>query len=795
VIQKLINPLYIAPTNQRTRDLKPQIAIIHPFATVMSLDEIINDIFERNHLGARFEIALAGSLVYQIIKDKKIDYFYYVSLGSNATDLIYDFILKCHRNDIDFEDLLEGEKLEAIQRIDTAYQAFKMSHDLVDSADIEHFVYALMQQECSYFSNYSDVYIDTFSTDTIDFYASKIQEKIVSFLKSKYQSLPAKAIVPKAILYVPSKAPFNAMDEVRTALKIARKLLLGGDKAEDIILVTTDIAEYAPLFRLLLDEYVLQGFDSLGTPLALYESKVSTASAEVHQVNAAFNDALNNLQKKAIQYDLKVDTDLLRTQLLSQHYIRTQKVGLELTEANQLLGLDKSYKHIVFMGTDINHFPPKSSDNFLYSTKEAIKYFATKSYYDSSLAQYETLKALGENLYILTASYSGKRTLARSIVIQDTITQTINIDDMMSPHELYLTGSIANTDATLQSYFDSITSDQFTAFDGVGVEGVQAKHLSASQLNTYATCPLKYIYLNKLKIKAPTQEESGFEVTDKGTLMHGCFENFAKRVQGDTDISLEKLCAVMVEVLDQEFEKVFVYHEKKNPEPPSKNVHHEIFKTELSLGLRGGVTLGLLVKFINYYVENAQDLAYFARSVFEQEFALDSNLKPYTLVDEEDTNYFIKGYIDRLDLLTDKVNIIDYKSKKASTIDQKKLQAIEEFKDFQLGLYMLYTTQTNTQEEQNAALLTFKSDKPFIEFAKISTMEENIPEVRKKPTGLLYDATYCTSLQKEIMTIKTRIEAGEFSFDNSDEEVCGYCEIRHLCHQNVLSKGANNESK
>ena len=225
---------------------------------------------------------------------------------------------------------------------------------------------------------------------------------------------------------------------------------------------------------------------------------------------------------------------------------------------------------------------------------------------------------MGENLYILTASYSGKRQLTRSIVIQDTITQTININDIMSPYELYMTGTIANTDSRLQSYLDSITSEQYTAFDGAGVEGIQAKHLSASQLNTYASCPLKYLYLNKLKIKAPRQEEEGFEVTDKGTLMHGCFENFAKRVQGDTDISLEKFCAVMVEVLDKEFEKVFIYEEKKNPEPPTKNVHHEIFKTELSLGLSGGETLGLLVKFINYYVENAQELAYFSKSVFEQ---------------------------------------------------------------------------------------------------------------------------------------------------------------------------------
>jgi hypothetical protein len=86
----LINPLYLTPINQRTRDLKPQIVNIHPFATVISLDELINDIFDKNYLSGRFEIELIGSLIYQIIKDNKIDYFDYVSLGSNASELIYE---------------------------------------------------------------------------------------------------------------------------------------------------------------------------------------------------------------------------------------------------------------------------------------------------------------------------------------------------------------------------------------------------------------------------------------------------------------------------------------------------------------------------------------------------------------------------------------------------------------------------------------------------------------------------------------------------------------------------------
>lgn len=788
------NPLYITPTNQRTRDLKPQLAKDSLFATVMSLDNIITDVFERNDFSGYFDQALAGSLIYDVIKADKISYFDYLSSDSEMLNTIYDFVLKCHRNDVSFGTFLEGEKLAAIETIDRAYQAFKQKHELVDVADREHFVYELLQTDHSYFDNYSEVVIDAFTLDKIHFYQSKMQEKIVNLLKTQYKSLEASTQTSKVNLFKPYKAPFNAIDEVRTALKVARKLLIDGISAEDIILVTTDITEYAPLFRLLLAEYGLKGFDSLGVPLSLYESKIATSSPHVQQAFSSFKEALKDLQNKAEHYGVSVDIDQLRTTLLAQQYVMSAKVGLELTEANQLLGLNRAYKHIIFMGTDINHFPPKASDNFLFSTKDATEHFGSNSYYDSSMAQYEALKSMGENLYVLTATYSGKRKLAQSIVIQDIISDTIDVSEILSPHEMYGKVQIAKANPDLDAYLASITSDKLSAYDGLEVEGVKANHLSASQLGAYAACPLKYLYMNKLRVQAPKQESAGFEVTDKGTLMHACFENFSTRVKGDTDLDQEKFCAMMQSALDEEYEKIFIFDEKDNPKPPARNIHHDVYKTELAQGLDGSETLGVLAKFIDYYLEHAKDLEYFTNSEFEKEFALDADLKPYSLKDKEDKSYFIKGYIDRFDDLKESVNIIDYKSKKIDSTDHKKLKAITEFKDFQMGLYMLYTTQTSDKEEHNASLMTFKTDKPFNEFAKLSTLEENVPESRKKPTGIHYTQAYEDELKNEIMRIKVQIETGTFGFDNREEEVCGYCEIKHLCHQSVLNKGANYES-
>jgi len=87
--------------------------------------------------------------------------------------------------------------------------------------------------------------------------------------------------------------------------------------------------------------------------------------------------------------------------------ILDDKIGIEITEPNQLLGLSKRYKHIIFIGTDINHFPAKANHNFLYSYEDDVRYFSVNDYFKSAKTQLEELKRISENLYIITASYSG----------------------------------------------------------------------------------------------------------------------------------------------------------------------------------------------------------------------------------------------------------------------------------------------------------------------------------------------------------------------------------------------------
>jgi len=35
------------------------------------------------------------------------------------------------------------------------------------------------------------------------------------------------------------------------------------------------------------------------------------------------------------------------------------------------------------------------------------------------------------------------------------------------------------------------------------------------------------------------------------------------------------------------------------------------------------------------------------------------------------------------------------------------------------------------------------------------------------------------------------IQIGKFGFNNSDKKMCGYCDIKNICHESVLSKNEN----
>ena len=674
--------------------------------------------------------------------------------------------------------MLSDQKLNAIVDIDKAFQEYKQTNNLVDISDIEQTV---LDNRDSYFKDsYNEIFIDSFEIEDISYIKSKNQKQILEKL-SKYKTIEnTKGTTNKPKIIKPSNEVFDTIDEVKTAIRISRKLLENGVDSNDILIVASDIQEYAPLYKLFLGEYELKGYSSIGTPLSSFYNITHP------QVKIALSGYESKIQSLDLLYK-KLNLTLSETtkeNIKASISILDEKIGIEITEPNQIVGLSRRYKHIIFIGTDINHFPPKASNNFLYSYDDDLEHFYANNYFKSSQIQLNELKRLSDNLYIITASYSGKRELTPSILIGSEFDEIIDISDVKSVSQLALNNQTIKPDENTDSYYESILSKNFTAYDGDGVQGVKATHLSASQINKYLSCPLAYLYSNKIRLQAPSQDEEGFDVMEQGSLMHLCYELFGKYIKDNSikSIDEDELYELMYKMSFEAYS-----HEETTRNRGDENIHHQIFLSTLQSGLKDEQPKGLLAKFVDYYIEKADEFEYFKNTEFEKEFALDNELKPYKLKDRDDKNYFIKGFIDRFDNLDTQVNIIDYKSKKmSSVIDRDKMDQIGDLKDVQLALYILYASQEYPDKKYDSSLLSFKGDKPYYHFANLTNEDDT-------KNAEFYSDEYDSKLRELIFNTRDSIEEGRFSFNNSDEKMCGYCDIKHICHESVLSKELIND--
>jgi len=771
---KLKQNLYITYSNQRVRDLKTS-NHFNPLDKVITLDTFILELFESTHFKVIIDDILGSAIIHKTIQENNIEYFSYLDSDATSLNTIYSFLIKCKRNDVKFDSSLNGKKLEAITSIDKAYQEYKQKNNLVDISDVENIVFDNWNDDFK--DKYNEVFIDDFHIEDISFIQSKTQEKILNKL-AQFQKVPKDiSVTQQTKIIKPSHEVFDTIDEVKTAIKISRKLLEDGVSADDILIVASDIQEYAPFYKLFLGEYEMKGFSSIGTPLN------SFFNSDNPQVQIALNTYTSKIESLEMLYNkLGLElSDATRQNIKSSISILDEKIGIEITEPNQLVGLNKKYKHIIFIGTDINHFPPKSNDNFLYSYDDDLEYFYANNYFLSSQTQLNELKRLSDNLYIITASYNGKRELAPSILLDGNYDDTIYLSDIKSVNQLALNNQTSIPNNNTSKYYDSIMSEEKTLYDGNGVEGIKATHLSASQINSYLSCPLRYLYSNKVKLQAPTQKEEGFDVMEQGSLMHLCYELFGRKIKDNHITSTEKdeLYELMYQVSIEAYNHKDT-REPKYQDPMEENIHHKIFLSTLQASLRDDRNLGLLAKFVDYYIENAKEFNYFKNTEFEKEFALDDELKPYELKDKDDKNYFIKGFIDRFDILQNHINIIDYKSKKMrSNIDKEKMEQIGELKDVQLALYILFASQEYPNKVYNSSLLSFKGEKPYYHFANLVN-EEDLKDTE------YYSDEYHTKLKQLIFDTRKNIEAGKFGFDNSDEKMCGWCDIKNICHEQIL---------
>jgi len=177
--------LYITYSNQKGRDLQRQ-SIVKPLDKVITLENLILEIFESKSYEIIIDEIIASSIIYKIIQSNKIEYFSYLNDDAVSLNTIYNFIIKCKRNNVAFDTLHECQKLDAIVEIDKAYQEYKKKNSLVDIGDIERSV--LKNWNGNFGNEYGEIYVDSFESGDINFIKSKTQKKILDEL-SKYKTI------------------------------------------------------------------------------------------------------------------------------------------------------------------------------------------------------------------------------------------------------------------------------------------------------------------------------------------------------------------------------------------------------------------------------------------------------------------------------------------------------------------------------------------------------------------------------------------------------------------------------
>ena len=241
--------LMITPTTERSNEIVKEFKDI-PFVKVITLTHLVKELYEIYDERALISEDIAKAVLYTLIQQNDIKYFDYIKNDSETLDIIYDFFLKLNSNDVAIDSFkYSKEKKNALQTLLKLYQKYKLDNNLCDNSDI---LDVALEYLPKYLEKFETVYVDNFEVGEIKLYKNKKELDILHKIANA-KRLIEKSAFNDAKLY--HNKAFNNYDEVRTAIKIAKKLMLNGSKEDDIIIVTSDFNEYLPFYYSLLDEY------------------------------------------------------------------------------------------------------------------------------------------------------------------------------------------------------------------------------------------------------------------------------------------------------------------------------------------------------------------------------------------------------------------------------------------------------------------------------------------------------------------------------------------------------------
>lgn len=306
------------------------------------------------------------------------------------------------------------------------------------------------------------------------------------------------------------------------------------------------------------------------------------------------------------------------------------------------------------------------------------------------------------------------------------------------------------------------------------IDELLERSTSASMLNTYLTCPLDFYFKYVMDFGEADEVEEEIENSTFGTFIHNTLEElyrpFSMRdEEGEmiqpaptniTSFDVEKMLKEYKVVMHQQFMK----HFNNDKESFMKGKNLLTYQMAMELTER---FLKSEVKFLSEQTE----------PVFIEALELKFESMVEVIVAGKTKKVNLRGFIDRIDRIGDKIRIIDYKSGKVNdtdvcfrTSDKTEEQIIESFSNktsrkhiLQLVHYaFLYHQRYGTVPESSIISFISDNNKPFTLYGKQLEMNEVItsyPQYLGKILEDVFDAS----------TPFTHDTSRQFSY-------CRYCE-------------------
>jgi len=555
----------------------------------------------------------------------------------------------------------------------------------------------------------------------------------------------------------------------------------------------------------------------LGMPGDVIEKDLKALTTFITSLNELTDMLLLQYGSKA-KFDLKYFLNQLRTLAAFSRYNVSEKpgYGVQVTTLNEIRGLEFDY--VFICGLNDGDFPTRFSPEVFFSGSFAREEF--RHQVEERYLFYQALCTFKKGLILSSPGFEESKELVRSGFLKDflslfevrVIEPEYFADVIFSKKELleYIGRLPAEARGTIQIpeelnvdlkkilnsiKVDSIRqTDMFSASDYTGYAGENAdgalkeilqdiagKEFSATQLETYAKCPYKFLLENILKIETTEEPLEELEAFEYGSLVHSVLYEFytelAKKninIKNCSDADFKKAEDLLFRLAEEKFKELNLASDAS------------FLEREKVLGIGSKKKESILYKFL---AEERNNNDGFVPSFFELGFGVIGDLKSSKQSGRKEIiagNVKLRGKIDRIDLSEerDRFKVIDYKSGGTAPTGEELKSGLS----LQLPIY-LYAAKQLISAELGKDLLPAGAEIFSLKYAekhfgrkpvriKRKSGEESIREKSSQAEEMILNSI------DAINRYVNDISEGRFNLSQlKDREikVCRYCDFKKIC--------------